>query len=596
MAYIINNVRAKRWSLMACCLCIGLSSCSDHWDDFTPVHQEQAAPLTFTASVTPAVTVTRADGSLVNRLETYLYHTNYQIGVFGAYTGENDWNGTETADFMFNLPMNIHASTDYRTNALTYAAAEGSPATQQDSLRYWPNLKDGSGRYHKVSFWAYYPWTAVNSGDIDITPTQKTVGGETYGITSGGGMGSIRFQMEPDAEEQSDFMISELVANASRDTHPLNGTTPTPVQLRFHHMLAQVRLYAFIRCTDKVVYAKQNDHTLIVKEFGSGSVTLWEKNPTTGEGLGGTEVTKTHERYNMYIDKWGMTHVKDDATFGFNVGDSIPDDTEWLGTTDPKTIRWERHENIIDVSGERHRSTVKYSMSFNNIHTQAIFTPTYDAATGKTTFGYKDVGTLGSATVSHYIMNPYWFRFKDNEREMLNENYMYGYFEDTPAAKGERSTDNYDGIDWSEKGEQKINYLKYTLDENNVEHDDIMIGGESMLGKHYNYDPSNILLVVPQVHNDNDVPHIVLEGTGKQVTYSWNGSKYVATVKQQGGTDVALSGKVTINMLNMNLKWESGFIYCYAFLEDDLQPGDDKVKGPESIKTYFDPSQHTDQW
>lgn len=585
--YLINNVRARicRPFVRLCCYAaavLAFAACSDHWDDFTPVHEEQAAPLTFTASVTPSETVTRADGSLVNRLEAYLYHTNYQVGVFGAYTGENDWNGTGTADFMFNLPMNIHASTDYRTNALTYAAAEGSPATQQDSLRYWPNQKDGSGKYHKVSFWAYYPWTAVNSNDIDVSPTQKTVGGvggETYGITSGGGMGSIRFLMEPDAEEQSDFMISELVANASRDTHPLNGTTPTPVQLRFHHMLAQVRLYAFIRCTDKVVYAKKNGKTLIIKAYDAEGKTM-----TLTDGT--TDYTCTGVPTNKYVDKWGMEQTL------VAMKDSIPDDWPYLNgnvaVAAPKTIRWERHEDIIDVSGQRHRSTVKYSMSFNNIHTQAVFTPTYDAATGKTTFGYKDVGTLGSATVNHYIMNPYWFRFKDGEREMLNENYMYDYFEDTPAAKGERSTDNYDGIDWSEKG---TNYLKYTLDENNEEHDDIVIEGVNVKGNHYNYDPSNILLVVPQVHNDNDVPHIVLEGKAPQVTYRWNGSKYEKVVSAN-----ELSGRVTINMLNMNLKWESGFIYCYAFLEDDLQPGDDKVKGPESIKTYFDPKKHTDQW
>lgn len=98
--------------------------------------------------------------------------------------------------------------------------------------------------------------------------------------------------------------------------------------------------------------------------------------------------------------------------------------------------------------------------------------------------------------------------------------------------------------------------------------------------------------------HDSDVPHVVLTGTGKQVTYSWDGTagKYVATVKQEDGQDVVLKGKVTINMLNMNQKWESGFIYCYAFLEDDLQPGDDKVKGPESISTVFDPSKWTDQW
>jgi hypothetical protein len=48
-------------------------------------------------------------------------------------------------------------------------------------------------------------------------------------------------------------------------------------------------------------------------------------------------------------------------------------------------------------------------------------------------------------------------------------------------------------------------------------------------------------------------------------------------------------------MLKMGLHWESGYIYCYAFL-DELRPGDDKVRGPESITTIFDPTKWTDQW
>jgi hypothetical protein len=48
-------------------------------------------------------------------------------------------------------------------------------------------------------------------------------------------------------------------------------------------------------------------------------------------------------------------------------------------------------------------------------------------------------------------------------------------------------------------------------------------------------------------------------------------------------------------MLQMNIKWESGFIYCYAFL-DELMPGDDKVRGPETITVVFDPMRETEQW
>ena len=48
-------------------------------------------------------------------------------------------------------------------------------------------------------------------------------------------------------------------------------------------------------------------------------------------------------------------------------------------------------------------------------------------------------------------------------------------------------------------------------------------------------------------------------------------------------------------MLKMGIKWESGYIYCYAII-DELHPGDDIVRGPESITTVFDTSKWTDQW
>jgi hypothetical protein len=95
-----------------------------------------------------------------------------------------------------------------------------------------------------------------------------------------------------------------------------------------------------------------------------------------------------------------------------------------------------------------------------------------------------------------------------------------------------------------------------------------------------NYAPGNILLMVPQVLKDQDVPHIVLTVKGNAT---------------QGSTTKEWTARVTINLLKMDINWESGFIYCYAFL-DELQPGDDKVRGPESITVVFDTTQRTDQW
>ena len=617
--YIYNMCRVVcRWAA-----CLSLVACADHWDDFTPVHDEASEATTtqddsrqaiaFAATVSPSLD-TRADGSLINRLETSLFKTadrsywawnsetgqveetkrQYSVGLFGYYHGSGSWTTTSPANFMFNQKMDIEAAVS-DTTQLSYHRDE--TATYADSLvRFWPNQHDG-GNYEKVSFWAYYPWNATGDpgeNGISIVSTATTVGEQTYGITATGGMGSVRFTMHPDASEQSDFMISDLVPNCSKDQYPLLSTgTPKPVPLKFHHMLAQVRMYAFIRGTDKVVYAKKGTKTLTVKSaYDAEAKTL-----TLTDGT--TDYECTNVATNQYVDAWGVTKT-------LAVGDSVPDDWPFLtgdvAVVSPKTVRWQRG-TTLDVTGKRYRTTATYTMSFNNIHTSCVFTPTYDAATEKTTFTYQDVGTLGSATINHYIMNPYWFRWnKDGERVMLNENYMYDYFEGTDAAKGANST--YDGQDWSTfsqntatftnttDGQTYNNPMSYLVNEENADPDD----ARGHAGWHFNYAPGNIILAVPQVMSDNDVPNVVLEGTGKQVTYEWNGSAYKAKVKTDSEGDVPVVGKVTINMLNMNLKWESGFIYSYAFLEDDLKPGDDKVKGPESITTVFDPTKWTDQW
>ena len=96
--------------------------------------------------------------------------------------------------------------------------------------------------------------------------------------------------------------------------------------------------------------------------------------------------------------------------------------------------------------------------------------------------------------------------------------------------------------------------------------------------KHYNYAPGNIILAVPQELTDAQVPHVVITATGELTT----GEEKTATV--------------TINLLGLHLRWESGFIYSYAFIEDNLYPGADIVRGPESITVVFDPTKWTDQW
>lgn len=373
-------------------------------------------------------------------------------------------------------------------------------------------------------------------------------------------MGRVKFTMQPDAANQNDFMISDPVVNCNRDGYPLvegpQGTyTPKPVPLRFHHMLAQVRIYAYIRGYDRMVYKDTNDDGV--------------PDPATAADL-----TKAEQKYFRKADlisvvpEGGWLQVGDVvnsveitadniATYGdlkpavmdqygtwveLKVGDQIPDES--------KCERWERTA-VWDVNHKRRRAMLSYQLEFNNIKTTTTFYPVYGTPT---TIGYEPASTLGSATVTDYIMNPYWYRFNDKgQRDYLNDDYMFGYFDDQ--------------ADYTAGG----GALQYTLGEKNY---------DAVKGKYYNFAQSNILLVVPQELDDDDVPHIVLTAKGS---------------KSGSSETVEYSARLTINMLKMNIEWRSGVIYCYGIL-DDLRPGDDIVRGPESITTIFDTEQYTDQW
>lgn len=521
---------------------IVLISCHD---DSATGGQESNAPIAFTATVAGSETATRADGSLVNRKETQLAATSlshpYTVGIFGAFTGQDTWaeyklahGGAEPpADFFFNQEATVEAA-EKGVNLLSYAPQ-----------RFWSNNKIGvTDNREYTSFWAYYPYNPVGDpGTHGIAIT--TDDGSDYKVNNG--MGSLKYTMHPDAAEQSDFLLSDLAADCNRSQYPLQteggAYSPTPVPLRFHHMLAQVRIYAFIRATDRISYAVDGEgNPLTVKSIDAGvSVTLSNDvvYPTSNAEI---------------VDAWGVPQT-------LTVGDAVPDDTEWLtgAVKTDKTQRWKR-TSTYDKGNAKKFAETSYSLSLNNIYTSSIFTPSYATGTGKTTFSSAVQGiATGSATVSNYVPNPYWFLFSEkpgegDRRVMLNDDFMYDYFEDAPSKSG--------GDD---------NALGYVLDSSTED--------PNNPSRHFNYATANVLLVVPQQLTDEDVPHIIIQIKGKNAA----------------DESEEYSAKVTVNMLQMNLHWESGFIYCYAFV-DELMPGDDKVRGPETITVVFDPTKHTDQW
>ena len=582
-------------------LFMSLFSCSDQSDIGTDSSNAKAGEnigIAFSGSVVPSQQATRANSTIVKLGDTQLPTTansGFYAGLFGCYTGQYTWgelvmlssvmaDGSITSaelDYLQSETDNFDSydsettlQTDapkilkeYYTPDLLYNAkatiGENGTLTYEP-VRFWPNtrLPDPATGHEYCTFFAYYPYNpTAEIGDYGISIIPSEVG-------EGTGMGRVKFTMQPDAANQNDFMISEPVINCNRDTYPLvegpQGTyTPKPVPLCFHHLLAQVRIYAYIRGYDRMVYLEGTATQEMLDTWNGTKFTdtNLENNATKkyfrkSDGLssvvpvGGwlqvgdvvNDVTMTAENISTYGDLKPAVMDQYGTWVELKVGDQIPDES--------KCERWERTA-VWDVNHKRRRAMLSYQLEFNNIKTTTTFYPVYGTPT---TIGYEPASTLGSATVTDYIMNPYWYRFNDKgQRDYLNDDYMFGYFDDQ--------------ADYTAGG----GALQYTLGEKNY---------DAVKHKYYNFAQSNILLVVPQELDDDDVPHIVLTAKGP---------------KSGSSETVEYSARLTINMLKMNIEWRSGVIYCYGIL-DDLRPGDDIVRGPESITTIFDTDQYTDQW
>jgi len=593
-----------------------------------PTAQQEIA---FNVVVPSSQMATRADATIVNWKQTSLPPTEtktyyrvdengkvvseertFYAGLFGCYTGPYNWaslmllhgvmNDASTPNVITDAEFTtirslrssygFHDFNDYATKeALQKAAptilkqyysanqmynvranirtlASGGNSLTYSPIHLWPN----DGKY--MTFFGYYPYNPTSSqGDYGIA-----IVSDKDGVGEGQGMGKVHFTMHPDASLQNDFLISAPVVDCTRDKYPLqlnssgSGYSPKPVRLSLYHMLAQVRIYAYVRGDDKMVYEQDgegNDKVADATWFDAWAVdgTIMDSwgNVYTKKGADAVERTTQKAAFPTEFDA-NLTKEQFVA-----LGLKVPDETQ--------CVRWARRD-IWDVTHSRRRAAIDYSMEFNNIKTSASFYPDYSNPSGAT-IGCTPATTLGYATINHYIMNPYWFTFKDNQRERLNDNYMFGYYEDTPAYHRENATvkmanyDDIDGMNWSTLSASSTDPLNYLAGK---DEDHLHLLDGPVEGKHYNFAPGNILLVVPQKLNDEDVPHIVITAKGRNAADTED-----------------LSAKVTINMLKMGINWQSGFIYCYAFL-DDLRPGDDKVRGPESITVVFDTSQYTDQW
>ena len=588
--------------------------------------KETSDAVAFSAYVSSSRQASRANATIVNKGETTLLPTatsNRRVGIFGCYTGKYTWEELVTLSQKAN-------PTDAEKEILNqYYSANlmfNTPATINDDgtlsylpLQFWSNnpLPSPATGHEYMTFWAYYPFNESSTlGEFGISMTN-----DDEGTGRGKGMGKVKFTMHADAANHNDFLISAPVTDCNRDKYMLQRTNntpsydPKPVQFRLYHMLAQVRFYTYIRGDDKMVYQVDDKGNPIKADATwlagrpNGSTTIIDDYGDVFEIVkdAGSVKSITNWSLKSVFDSDPKATLSEEQFLELNL--KVPDEE--------KCVRWLRTNPAIwDLNHARRRANITYELQLNNIRTTSTFYPHYyyDLGSDAVSIDVTPPAALGSVTVKHYIMNPYWFTFEGGKRIRLNDNYMFGYFEDTPVgkefnastaetlktatdAKSMSAYDDVDGIDWSAlastydvtqapndvSNPSVVDPLGYLKDHN--QHTELHpLATES---QHYNYAPGNILLVVPQELSDEDVPHVIITAKGKRGVWNSEAKKWTESED--------LSAKVTVNLLKMGISWESGFIYCYAFL-DDLKPGDDKVRGPESITTLFNKEWYTDQW
>ena len=166
---------------------------------------------------------------------------NSTFGVFAYYTKTSNWvNGNNfTPNFMYNEDV----------------AFDGTSYTY-DPIKYWPNNTND-----KITFWAYYPYSAsavlykANNSSTVYTNATKNLPDIRFTVTDG----------------QTDFMISNVASNKTKPA------LDTPVELTFNHALSRISFYV-----KKVDTAVPEKYTVKLKSVRLDGIYLTATHKNTG--------------------------------------------------------------------------------------------------------------------------------------------------------------------------------------------------------------------------------------------------------------------------------------------------------------------------
>lgn len=200
-------------------------ACSNEEPVTTMTTMDGMTPIAFRDAYTAQPTRSSAAYSAEEGIDA-----GQSIGVYAYYHDNTTWSAAAVPNFMWNQ----QATCLEKGSNFTY-----SP------LKYWPNESED-----KLSFMAYFPYTAESPGQTD-TPEypDNATGLRTLFSNSDAGLPSFRFTVKESADDQVDFLVSELLPDLPNGTSAVSPGNPDDrstltvtdrVRFLFHHMTSKV--------------------------------------------------------------------------------------------------------------------------------------------------------------------------------------------------------------------------------------------------------------------------------------------------------------------------------------------------------------------
>lgn len=199
-------------------------ACSNEEPVTTMTTMDGMTPIAFRDAYTAQPTRSSAAYSVEQGIDA-----GQSIGVYAYYHDNTTWSAAAVPNFMWNQQA---------------TCLEKGGNFSYSPLKYWPNESED-----KLSFIAYFPYTDVNAVDPESAESPTKTGLTPLMANSDAGLPSFRFTVKESADDQVDFLLSELLPNLPNGTSAVSPGNPDDrstltvtdrVRFLFHHMTSKV--------------------------------------------------------------------------------------------------------------------------------------------------------------------------------------------------------------------------------------------------------------------------------------------------------------------------------------------------------------------